>query len=88
MDFLSGRPFVRTALDVLSGRRFVRTALDILSGRTCLRRFVRRHFVRTALDVLSGPSYGWSQVVMGGIFYDVYDICVIYNDIYIKYMIH
>ena len=33
------RRFVR--MDILSGRRFVRTALDVLSGPTCLRRFVR-----------------------------------------------
>ena len=43
------------------------------------RRFVRKTFCQDRLRRFSGPSYGWSEVVMGGIFYDIYDICMIYK---------
>ena len=42
LNGLVSRRFVR--MDVLSGRRFVRTALDVLWGPTCLRRYVRKTF--------------------------------------------
>ena len=45
MDVLSGRRFVRTALDGLSGGHFARTGLDVFSQGL---------FVRTAVEVLSG----------------------------------